>query len=89
MEPSKVGGASSQKEILATSDPKPKKNSDSLQPSARPAEGWISDTAKISQLAWECLEIPRFELHEVAEVCSFLLKMLPPRSDPGKSGSKR
>ena len=59
------------------------------RPRGRPRTRWRD---YVSQLAWERLGIPRDELDEVAgerEVWASLLKMLPPRPDPGRSGSER
>nr|XP_049580441.1 charged multivesicular body protein 1a isoform X3 [Syngnathus scovelli] len=53
------------------------------RPRGRPRTRWRD---YVSQLAWERLGIPRDELDEVAgerEVWESLLKLLPPRPDPG------
>nr|XP_049577496.1 glycine receptor subunit alpha-3 isoform X1 [Syngnathus scovelli] len=53
------------------------------RPRGRPRTRWRD---YVSQLAWEHLGIPRDELDEVAgerEVWESLLKLLPPRPDPG------
>ena len=57
------------------------------RPRGRPRTRWRD---YVSLLAWERLGIPRIELDEVVgerEVWASLLKMLPPRPDPGRSGS--
>ena len=57
------------------------------RPRGRPRTRWRD---YVSLLAWERLGIPRVELDEVVgerEVWASLLKMLPPRPDPGRSGS--
>ncbi|KAK0134201.1 hypothetical protein N1851_030244 [Merluccius polli] len=53
------------------------------RPRGRPRTHWRD---YVSRLAWECLGIPREELDEVAgerEVWASLLRLLPPRPDPG------
>ena len=53
------------------------------RPRGRPSTRWRD---YVSRLAWEHLGIPREELDEVAgerEVWASLLRLLPPRPDPG------
>ncbi|KAK0135552.1 hypothetical protein N1851_028597 [Merluccius polli] len=53
------------------------------RPRGRPRTRWRD---YVSRLAWECLGIPQEELDEVAgerEVWASLLRLLPPRPDPG------
>ena len=53
------------------------------RPRGRPRTRWRD---YVSRLAWEHLGIPREELDEVAgerEVWASLLRLLPPRPDPG------
>ncbi|TWW76618.1 hypothetical protein D4764_12G0000080 [Takifugu flavidus] len=53
------------------------------RPPGRPRTRWRD---YVSRLAWECLGIPPDELEEVAgerEVWDSLLRLLPPRPDPG------
>ncbi|KAK0142203.1 hypothetical protein N1851_020089 [Merluccius polli] len=53
------------------------------RPRGRPRTRWRDD---VSRLAWEHLGIPQEELDEVAgerEVWASLLRLLPPRPDPG------